>query len=146
MSATPSSTPEPTPRSPLCASVAGEQSEMAPGGPGATNKAPAGAQRRERYAAAIQEKATGGIALNSILPEVYDAADAAMAVADEEQRELRAEREAARRWAVALENQLAAVRAECDALTAELYPVGDDGMAIAVARIRAILDDEGAAS
>lgn len=41
--------------------------------------------RRERYAAAIQQKATGGIALNEILPEVYEAADAAMTVADTEQ-------------------------------------------------------------
>lgn len=40
--------------------------------------------RRERYAAAIQREATGGITLNAILPEVYVAADAAMAVADED--------------------------------------------------------------
>ncbi|MFD9205949.1 hypothetical protein ACFVZM_06675 [Streptomyces sioyaensis] len=41
-------------------------------------------ERRERYAAAIQRAATGGYELSSILPEVYDATDAAMAVADEE--------------------------------------------------------------
>ncbi|TXS23106.1 hypothetical protein EAO70_04865 [Streptomyces sp. adm13(2018)] len=38
------------------------------------------------------------------------------------------------------EAKLDAVRAECDALEAELYPVADDGMAIAVRRIRAVLD------
>lgn len=42
--------------------------------------------RRERYAAAIQRAVTGGHSLTSILPEVYEATDAAMAVADTENK------------------------------------------------------------
>jgi len=43
--------------------------------------------RRARYAAAIQLKVVPRIALTSILPEVYEATDAAMAVADTEQQD-----------------------------------------------------------
>ncbi|MFE9382339.1 hypothetical protein ACFYMO_03745 [Streptomyces sp. NPDC007025] len=70
----------------------------------ATDQAPA-AWRRERYAEAIT---ADYVDLRFVRD---DLAVAAMAVADAEQAELRAERDRAREVAVRLENQLAAVRA-----------------------------------
>ncbi|MBQ1164146.1 hypothetical protein KBZ21_39775, partial [Streptomyces sp. A73] len=68
--------------------------------PDAENEPQTGAQRRERFRTAVYQAIERG----------DDPADAAMAVADAEQAELRAERDRARSTAVALENQLAAVR------------------------------------
>ncbi|MBQ1163842.1 hypothetical protein KBZ21_38230, partial [Streptomyces sp. A73] len=64
------------------------------------NEPQTGAQRRERFRTAVYQAIERG----------DDPAEAAMAVADAEQAELRAERDRARSTAVALENQLAAVR------------------------------------
>lgn len=68
---------------------------------------------------------------------------------EEAQYEARARESAieqARSWArraERAEQQLANVRAECDAIEREQYPVADDGMAIAVRRVRAALDAAG---
>ncbi|MEU7243395.1 hypothetical protein [Streptomyces sparsogenes] len=68
--------------------------------------------RRERYAAAIQRKVIGEIRLTSILPEVYDAADAAMAVADEEHERIREAAEFHQRRYVEAQEENARLRAE----------------------------------
>ncbi|MBQ1166009.1 hypothetical protein KBZ21_49305, partial [Streptomyces sp. A73] len=64
--------------------------------PDAENEPQTGAQRRERFRTAVSQAIERG----------DDPAAAAMAVADAEQAELRAERDRARSTAVALENQL----------------------------------------
>lgn len=74
-------------------------------------------ERRERFAAAIQRRVVPEYTLAIILPEVYEAADAAMAVADDELGTLHAEVGRAISEGLGI---IGAWEAECNLLRAEL--------------------------
>ncbi|SES03996.1 hypothetical protein [Streptomyces qinglanensis] len=69
----------------------------------------------------------------------------AISAAEKDSARLRGERDRAREVEVRLENQLAAILGECDAIDSDVHgknPVALAGMRDAVARIRAVHDDE----